>query len=362
MPPRGPALTFDARYVLAAIDAWRARDLAPITPLDLERETVHLLHERFTAWTIMGMREQPVSPSAVTKAVGVLTALKLAKKSTKGKGEARVIILTTTTEGSNLLADEPIGGALYPRFAACLSSANPDLANLLQLLAVHGPLSQPVLHPTATAPRRGPDYQAAITEGLREYRRTTPAITTPPIAFEPANAKPTPPQRLKAAQTWANQVHPAGAVKQLDKVVAIGLAFGLLWVDVTQVNEVIGAKSIGLAATLMANGYRPNYLSWPGDSGAFLLALIKAVTARDNGSGFATIQEVRGTIGRQLQLSPIAVDVLLREARDAGDRHEIPIELHFEPDEDQLYAVQRDPLIWRNAAFEFVAVLQASRT
>jgi hypothetical protein len=135
----------------------------------------------------------------------------------------------------------------------------------------------------------------------------------------------------------------------------------LLWVDVTQVNEVIGAKSVGLAAIKTAKGFRPNIHAWPRDSGKILPALISAVTARANGSDFATIQEVRGALGRKLYLSPAAVDALLREARDAGDRHEIPIELHFEADEDQLYAIERDPLIWREEAFELITVLRKSR-
>ena len=153
------------------------------------------------------------------------------------------------------------------------------------------------------------------------------------------------------------QAHPAGTLKQLDKAIAISLAFGLLWVDIAQVNEVIGIKSVGLAATRTARGYCSNILSWPSDSGKFISALISAVSTRANGSGFATIQEVRGAIGRKLDLSPVAVDALLREARDAGDRHEIPIELHFEPDEDQLYAIHRDPLVWREGAFEFITVV-----
>src|SRR5258706_5281791 len=97
MPSRELALTFDPRYVTAAIDAWRSRDLTPISPPDLERETARLLRERFVARNIMGLREQTVSVPVVTKAIGVFTALKLAKKTTKGKGEARVTILTTTT-------------------------------------------------------------------------------------------------------------------------------------------------------------------------------------------------------------------------------------------------------------------------
>ncbi len=234
---------------------------------------------------------------------------------------------------------------------------------MLDLLAAHGPLTRPVLHLVQEAPRRGAAYQAAIKDGLLEYQRqaTTTIITTPHIAYEPASAKATPAQRIKAAQAWAARTHPAGTLKQLDKAVAIGLAFGLLWVDVAQVNEVIGTESVGLAAAKTAKGYRPNIVTWPGDSGKFLPALVSAVSTRANGSGFATIQEVRGALGRKLNLSPAAVDALLREARDAGDRHEIPIELHFEPDEDQLYALQRDPLIWREEAFEFITVLRESR-
>jgi hypothetical protein len=364
MPSRGPALTFDPRYVTAAIDTWRTGDLAPIAPPDLERETARLMRERFIAWNIMGMHKQTVSAPAVTKAIGVFTALKLAKKTTKGSGEARATMLTTTAEGREILTDEPIGGALYPRFAECLSSASADISSLLDLLAVHGPLTQPILHLLPEAPRRGAAYQAAIKEGLLDFRRqaTTTIITTPHITYEPANPRATPPQRIKAAQAWAAQTHPAGALKQLDKAVAISLAFGLLWVDVAQVNEVIGAKSVGLAAKKTARGYRPNIVSWPGDSGKLIPALISAVSTRANGSGFATIQEVRGALGRKLHLSPAAVDALLREVRDAGDRHEIPIELHFEPDEDQLAAIQRDPLIWREEAFEFITVLHTSRT
>ena len=352
MPPRGPALTFDPRYVTAAIDAWRARDLESIGQTDLEREIARLMRERFIAWSLMGMREQTVSAPAVKQAIGVFTALKLARKTTKGKGEAKVAMFATTADGFEILAEEPVGGALYPHFAECLSSASADIHNLLNLLSEYGPLTQPILHPIPEAPRRGAAYQIAIKEGLSDYhRQATTIITSLHITYEPTNPKPTPAQRIKAAQSWAMQAHPVGALKQLEKAVAIGLAFGLLWWILLQVNEVIGIKSIGLAATKTAKGYRPNILSWPSDSDKFIPALISAISTRANGSGFATIQEVRGAIGRKLDLSPVAVDVLLREAREAGDRHEIPLELHFEPDEDQIYAIQRDPLVWREGAF-----------
>lgn len=362
MPPQGPALTFDPRYVTSAIDVWRTRDLAPFVLPDLERATTRLIRERFIAWTTMGMREQTVSESSVTKAINLLTALKLAKKTTRGTGETRVITLTPTRDGRDALVEEPVSGAVYLRFAERLSKASGDIANLLDLLASNGPFVQPILHPIAEAPRRGAAYQSALKEGLHEFQRQmTGTRLTPSVSYEPASLKATPAQRLKAAQTWAAQAHPAGTLKQIDKAVAVGVAFGLLWVDVVQINEVIGSQSIGLAATSTAAGYRPNILSWPDDSGAFIPALISAISSRANGSGFATIQDVRGAIGRALQLSPIAVDIVLRQARDAGDRHEIPIELHFEPDEDQLYAQQRDPLIWREEAFEFITVLRASR-
>ncbi len=252
MPPRGPALTFDPRYVTAAIDAWRACNLEPIALSDLEREIARLMRERFIAWNIMGMREQTVSASSVTKAIGVFPALKLARRTTRGRGEARVTIITPTLGGRDVLAEEPIGGALYPRFAEYLSNASADITSLLNLLAQHGPLTQPVLHVLPEAPRRGAAYQAAIKEGLGDYRSQTTIINTPNIAYEPASPKPTPAQRVKAAQSWAMQAHPAGTLKQLDKAIAISLAFGLLWVDVAQVNEVIGIKSVGLAATYIS--------------------------------------------------------------------------------------------------------------
>ena len=165
MPPRGPALTFDPRYVTAAIDAWRACNLEPIALSDLEREIARLMRERFIAWNIMGMREQTVSASSVTKAIGVFPALKLARRTTRGRGEARVTIITPTLGGRDVLAEEPIGGALYPRFAEYLSNASADITSLLNLLAQHGPLTQPVLHVLPEAPRRGAAYQAAIKEG-----------------------------------------------------------------------------------------------------------------------------------------------------------------------------------------------------
>lgn len=363
MPPRGLALTFDPRYVTAVVDAWRPHHLTPISPSDLERETAHLLRQRFTAWNDMGMREQTVSMSTVKKALGVLTTLKLARKVTKGRGEARSIFLMATADGTEILAEEPIANSLYPRFAACLARASTDITTLLDLLANHGPYTEPVLHLLPGSPRRGAVYQAAVKEGLNEYQRQVLAAidAAPAVAYEPPKATAAPTVRLKAAQNWALQAHPVGTLRQLDKAVAISLAFGLLWVDVTPVNEVIGAKSIGLAATKTVRGYQPNIMSWPSDSAKFVPALVYAVTSRDNGSGFATIQEVRGAIGRKLHLSPVAVDALVREARDAGDRHEIPIELHFEPDEDQLYATQRDPLIWREEAFEFITVLREFR-
>ena len=362
MPTQGLALTFDTRYVTAVVDAWRAQGLAPITLAELERQTAELLRQRFIARTIMGMREEIVSLPAVTKALGVLTAVKLAKKATRGSGEARVALLTPTAQGFEVLREEPVGGVLYPRFAECVSAASGTIRTLLDLLTEHGPLNLPVLQLTPEAPRRGAHYQIAVKDGLDAFRsQTTPVAPDLYVPYDLVRPNATPAQRLKAARSWALQAHPAGSLNQLDKAITISLNLGLVWTDLAQVNEVIAAKSIGLAATKGASGYRPHILSWPADSTAFVKALMDAVSERANGSGFATIQEVRGALGRQLQLSPVAVDVLLREARDAGDRHEIPIELHFEPDEDQLYAQQRDPLIWREEAFEFITVLRGSR-
>ena len=357
------ALTFDPRYVTAVLDVWRRRELVPTSVPDLERETTSLLRQRFTEWNEMGMREERVTTAAITKAIGVLTSLRLARKTTKGKGEMRVAMLMPALEGREILSEAPVGQVLYPRFAERLSNAPSDLHKLIELLVQHGPYSQPVLHLLPEAPYRGAVHKALVEEGLREYRnQMQDTVKKPLVTYEPTNAKPTPAQRLKAAQAWAAQAHPVGSLRSLDKAVTIGLAFGLLWADVAPVNEVIGARIVGLAATESDAGYCPNILNWSHDSGIFIQALISAIAARANGSGFATIQEVRGAIGRKLSLSPASVDALLREARDAGDRHEIPIELHFEPDEDQLYTSQRDPLVWRHEAFEFITVLRGSRT
>ena len=356
------SLTFDPQYVIAALDAWREQGVTVTPVLELERETTKLLRQRFTERNEMGMREQTVAPAATTKAIGVLTSLNLAKKSSKGKGEARVVLLLPTSDGRQVLSEIPTGHVVYPQFAARLSSAPSDLQRLLGLLESHGPFSQPVMCVTSDAPRRGAAHKALGEEGLREYRRQARDLASEPtVPYEPTSAKATLAQQIKAAQAWAAQAHPAGRLKQLDKAVTIGLAFGLLWVDTAQINEVIGAKTVGLASTRTALGYRPNVLRWPDDSGAFTQALVTAIVTRSNGSGFATVQEVRGAIGRKLNLSPSAVDALLRETRDAGDRHEIPIELHFEPDEDQLYASQRDPLVWRHEAFEFITLLRSAR-
>lgn len=361
--PAGPALTFDPRYVIGAIDTWRGLNLEPISVSDLERALMHLMRDRFVAWNILGMRDERVATKSVTQSIGVLTALKVAKKTAKGKGDARVVWLSPTPDGHDILAQQPIDGTLYPRFAVRLASASPDIRSGLSILAKNGPYTQPVLHVTPTAPKRGAAYRAAIIEGLRDYKREFAApIVSPRIAYEPESAKATPAQIVKSAQQWAAQAHPAGAIRQLDRVVNVGLAFGLLWADVVQVNEVIAAKSIGLAADETSSGFTPHILRWPTDREAFTQALVNAIVTRANGSGFATIQEVRGAIGRKLSLSPIAVDALLRGAREAGDRHEIPMELHFEADEDQLYAAQRDPLVWREEAFEFITIMRSAHS
>lgn len=356
------ALTFDPQYVIAAMDAWRKLGVTHITVPEFERETTKLLRQRFTERNEMGMREQAIAPVAIAKAIGVFTSLKLAKKTSKGKGDARVVTLLPTSDGREVLSESPTGHVLYPQFAERLSSAPSDLQRVLELLETHGPFSQPVISVTLDAPRRGAAHKALGEEGLREYRHQARNLASEPtVPYEPTSAKATLAQQVKMAQAWAAQAHPAGRLKQLDKAVAIGLAFGLLWVDVAQVNEVIGAKTVGLASTRTALGYRPNILRWPDDSDAFTQALVTAIVTRSNGSGFATVREVRGAVGRKLNLSPSAVDALLRETRDAGDRHEIPIELHFEPDEDQLYASQRDPLVWRHEAFEFITLLRSVR-
>src|SRR5262249_3440947 len=90
-------------------------------------------------------------------------------------------------------------------------------------------------------------------------------------------------------------------------------------------------------------------------------ALTVAHKERSDSTGFAPIEALRGTLGRILALSPAAVDYVLVSARDAGDHGDVPLVLHFEPNEDLQYSPVRDPLIWRGHAYDFVEVQSNGR-
>ena len=114
------------------------------------------------------------------------------------------------------------------------------LTRLLSALDSRGPFVRPVLSLTEGAARRGQAYTRAIEAGLiafwTRYRRTDRTQQTA-LQSRSTARPPTAKQLLDDAKTRTSEAHPAGSVKQLDVILPLGLALGLLWTDTEQLNE-----------------------------------------------------------------------------------------------------------------------------
>jgi hypothetical protein len=357
--PRGPALTFDPRYVNFVIEAWQKHGLATMESDDLITAAVEHAEAALIRLNEMGLLEEDVSQSEISKAIALFKALKLLKQTKTGPRNAQVTKVSVTPDGRDMLGEQPVIGGVRPRLASLLVSKNPELTLLLRALEEHGPLVQPVLSLIVGAPRKGRPYAEAIEQGLEKFwAQGTPARmhSTNETNGMPRTRRATARQLLDVAKAEALARHPAGALRQLDKVVPLVRALGLLWTDTQQLNEVIAAQYVGSAASQDAGTYVPSTPTWASIRSRFIDELVRAHTAQENGSGFATIESLRGAIGRALHLAPSVVDDLICAAREAGERREVPVSLHFEPSEDLLYHRDRHPIIWLDRAFDFVEV------
>jgi hypothetical protein len=360
MPTRGPALTFDPRYVEFVVHAWQERGLAPLTATDLAEVASTHAERSLSELNAMGLHEEHVSATQISRAINLLKSLKLAKQVTVGPREARVAKLAPTPLGQMLLREAPVASAIRPDLVRHLVASSPELTTLLRALDQDGPVIIPVLSAEPGAPRRGVAYTTAVEEGLAQYwtlsapsRRNGGSHA---LSAAVGRKKPTPAQLMKEAQADAVKQHAAAQVKPFDTAIALASALGLVWEDLQQANAVVAARSIGSAAVETDGGYAPNVPEWDQAGGRFIDALIHAHAARADGSGFAPIEALRGALGSSLHIAPSVTDAFLRKAREEGDRGKVPVHLYFVENEDRMYARDRHPLLWQGHAFDFIEV------
>ena len=371
------ALTFDPRYVEWLIQAWLKSDLAPMKLEELTAHVVRYVRDRLTELNSMGLADEDVSDDAITKALTLLQSLdlitkqKITPKPPKPprlkKGEApppvRAVIpleppyyqMAVTTVGRSLLTQPVATGGLRPALVRRIVERCPDLMTLLEAITKGGTVVRPVRSLQPGAPTRGAAYNHALEEGIGEFWTKNVGHDLP--QFTGPNGKPVAAGKLPdAAAAVVLQRHPAGALKQLDKMLASAGLLGLIWTYTQQVNEVIGAMTVGSAALWDTGSFLPNTPSWDANSSRFLEALVAAHQTCANGSGYAPITALRGALGRALHISAPVADDLIRTAREAGDRGAQAVVLHFEPDEEASYARDRQPLIWKQHAFDNIEV------
>jgi hypothetical protein len=356
--PRALALTFDPMYVSLALEVWRERVISSIRRSDFESLTTEHAESYFEARTAMGCHEETVSPTKISRALTLLKSLQLVKQMAIGPRDARETWIEATPNGEAVLQEQPTAGGLRPLLAEAIVAQSPDLRLVLRAVQEGGPFTQPVLQFQPGAPRRGATYSQAVADGIATYQARYDGSRSGHGGL-PETRRPSAAQLLKSAQTAAGQHHPAGKARSLEALVSLATGLGLLWTDNNQVNSVISARQIGLAARERQQSYSPTVPNWKVNREKYVEALTVAHMERSDSTGFAPIGALRGAMGRTLALSPAAVDYVLVSARDAGDRGEIPISLHFEPNEDLLYSPQRDPLIWRDHAYDFVEAREA---
>jgi|GEM_PF-6800316 len=353
--PRPLALTFDPLYVSFALEVWCGRRLTSIRRSDFEALVAELAESYFESRTAMGCHEETVSLTKISRALALLKALQLVKQTTTGPRDARETWIEGAPSGEAVLQEQPAAAGLRPLLAEAIVAQSPDLRMLLRALQEDGPYTQPVLQFQPGAPRRGASYSQAMAEGIAAYQARYDGSRNGHAA-SPETKRLTAAQQLKSAQTAAGQHHPAGKTRSLEALVSLAAGLGFLWIDNNSVNSVISARQIGLASTRRQESYRPAVPEWKVNRGGYVHALTTAHAEHLDATGFTPIGALRGALGRTLALSPAAVDYVLVSAREAGDRGEIPISLHFEPNEDLLYSSERDPLIWRDHAYDFVEV------
>jgi hypothetical protein len=349
----GPSLSFDPQYVDFVIAAWQRRDLMPCQIVDLQRLAAEHAERVFTEWSMMGLAKQQVNAAAIKSAIALLKSLKLLKQTSIGPRDARLIQLTTTPVGRELLAEKPEASNVRVGLVSLLIQQSPALKRLLTTLDNAGPLSRPVASPLPGTPSKGATFNRSVLDGLTHYASR---LRLPSQPSAPSAKRPTASQALKAAITQATQRHPVSDIPSLEKLMLLAADLGLLWRDVDQINQALGVESLGTATQVRDGATIPNVPRWDDIELRFTATLARVYRQRVDSSGFATIQALRGGIGRELRLSWKAVDGLLCSARDHGERGESTLLLQFEPNDDLLYVKGRQPLIWQRNAFDFVEV------
>ncbi len=187
--PKALTLNFDPRYVEFLIQAWLARDLAPIDLDVLIAATTRQAQESFTALNAMGLREEVASADEVKRAIALLKSLELLKQKTvtpkppkqpkrgappevqsMAVSVARPYTLVTVIpEARNLLTQPWATGGLRPGLVRRIVAFSPQLTALLQVLYEYGPIVRPLRSLTPFAPTRGAAYTRAVEDGLDAY-------------------------------------------------------------------------------------------------------------------------------------------------------------------------------------------------
>jgi len=256
-----------------------------------------------------------------------------------------------------VLHESPATGGIRVGLVQRLLTTYPALRDGLRTLQEEGPLVKPVRQLAFGAPSRGKAYTEALVQGLQQFW-ALPALVgrrfPAPVTRGQSTRSPTPAQLLSSAQAQARSFPTPGS-KWLEKDVMLS-ELGLLWIGIEQVNDVIAAHYTGAAVVTVNDTMSPHTPNWEDIRAPFVAELLRAYQAHADGTGAASIADLRGALGQSLRLGPTVVDDLLCHAREAGDRHEESIRIHFEPDDDRIYAADRSPLIWRGAAYDFVEV------
>jgi hypothetical protein len=361
MPAKGPSLNIDPRYLDFAISVWRQEDFASLPLAEFEANVAERASVALNEFNLMGLAKEQVKPSLVKSAITLFKSMKLAKSVPVGPRDVRATQLAITPLGREVLSEPPAIGGIHRYLVSILVSVSPPLAALLKYLNDYGPLSRPISSPIPGTPRKGAAYNRALLAGLVEYSDRVGGFGTQQH-MHPASGrqKQTASQRLKEAITEATKRHPVSTIAGVEKIIPLAAALGLLWIDRVQVNEALGIESVGTATTQQDGAVFPNAPDWRTMSAQFTELLLNTHFTRMYGSGFSSIDALRGGVGRVLRLSPPVVDALICRARVAGDRGESPVRLQFEANDDLSYTPGRRPLIWENTAFDFVEVRRPS--
>jgi hypothetical protein len=352
---RKVALNFDPRYLTFLLHAWNQHQFQPMPLDELKGLALQEAEEHFTRLNAMGLLEEEVSADKVGKAMNVLKGLKLTTEKKVGPKANPMTRIAPTKDGKSVLEGEHMIYSVPTHLVQELVASSPDLLKLLSSLETDGPLCLPAYVPDIDAPKKKALVQRAAQEGITRYLALA---GTPALSLDSTG---TPAAQIKRLAEQYLAFHPAGQLKGIDKLIALAEQLGLIWTHAQRVSSVVVVRKHGLAAQPGGNkGYAPRIPEWPAYAPTFAKQLIKAHAQVADSSGFAAIEDLRGMLGEDLGLSAPVIDDFIGRLRDAADRREVPIRLHFEEDEEMLYEKGRHPLIWHGRAFDFVEVVALS--